>query len=224
MEFYESGGSASILALVSAVKMGFSKVILAGIDLAFKNNLIYSDGETMQRISHDEIMVNKEQKKLVQVKSVTGNLVTTREDYEAFIYHFSTIIKDLDYSSIYNISSFGANINGTKNTKIADINIALKANTTYVDTVNAFKFNIKEFIDEEFFHINNIIAMLSKRTFSPALVSAVTKSILVYQYLQADVLTVLQRNFDNELAEKFIENTKIAIKTIVEQLQRNKLV
>ena len=224
MEFYESGGSASILALVSAVKMGFSKVILAGIDLAFKNNLIYSDGETMQRISHDEIMVNKEQKKLVQVKSVTGNLVTTREDYEAFIYHFSTIIKDLDYSPIYNISSFGANINGTKNTKIEDINIALKANTTYVDAVNAFKFNIKEFIDEEFFHINNIIAMLSKRTFSPALVSAVTRSILVYQYLQADVLTVLQRNFDEELAEKFIENTKIAIKTIVEQLQRNKLV
>ena len=125
---------------------------------------------------------------------------------------------------IYNISSFGANINGTKNTKIEDINVALKAKTTCVDAVNAFKFNIKEFIDEEFFHINNIIAMLSKRTFSPALVSAVTKSILVYQYLQADVLTVLQRNFDDELAEKFVENTKIAIKTIVEQLQRNKLV
>jgi hypothetical protein len=55
-------------------------------------------------------------------------------------------------------------------------------------------------------------------------VSAIVKSMLVYQYLQADVLTVLQRNFDPELAQQFIDNTKIAIKNIVEQLQKNKLI
>ena len=33
MQFYESGGSASILALVSAVKMGFSKIVLAGVSM-----------------------------------------------------------------------------------------------------------------------------------------------------------------------------------------------
>ena len=42
--------------------------------------------------------------------------------------------------------------------------------------------------------------------------------------MQADILTVLQKNFDPELAQNFIENTKIAIKAIVEQLQKNKLI
>lgn len=223
MEFYESGGSASTLALVSAVKMGFSKIILAGIDLAFKNNQIYSYGENMQRISQDKIIVDKVYKNLVQVKSVTGELVTTREDYEAFIHHFGTLISELNHHAIYNISSFGALINGVKNVKFNDINLPVKANPSIIKDVQPFKFNFKEFIDEEFISINNIIGILSKRMFSPALVSAITKSVMVYQYLQAEVLTVLQKNFDNELAEKFVENTKIAIKTIVEQLQKNKL-
>jgi hypothetical protein len=43
IKFYESGGSASTLALSAAVKMGFEKIILAGIDLAFKDNIIYSE-------------------------------------------------------------------------------------------------------------------------------------------------------------------------------------
>ena len=42
--------------------------------------------------------------------------------------------------------------------------------------------------------------------------------------MQAEILTVLQRNFDQELAQQFIDNTKAAIKAIVEQLQKNKLI
>ena len=42
--------------------------------------------------------------------------------------------------------------------------------------------------------------------------------------MQAEVLTVLQKNFDVELAQTFIEKTKDAIKTIVELLQRSKLI
>ena len=42
--------------------------------------------------------------------------------------------------------------------------------------------------------------------------------------MQADVLQVLQKNFDTELAQTFIDNTKSAIKAIVEQLQRNRLI
>ena len=39
--FNESGGTATTLAFTSAVKMGFSKIITVGIDLAFKDNEIY---------------------------------------------------------------------------------------------------------------------------------------------------------------------------------------
>ena len=66
--------------------------------------------------------------------------------------------------------------------------------------------------------------MVSKGVFSSALVNAIVKSMFIYQYLQADILVVLQRNFDSELADSFIEKTKIAIKVIVEKLQKNKLI
>ena len=66
--------------------------------------------------------------------------------------------------------------------------------------------------------------MLSKGVFSPALVSSIVKSTLVYQYMQAEVLKVLQRNFDPELAQEFIDNTKLSIKAIVEKLQKNRLI
>lgn len=224
MQFYESGGSASTLALVSAVKLGFSKVVFAGIDLAFKENMIYSYGETMQRISQTEIVVDNVKKNLVQVKSVNGNMVYTREDYEAFIHHFATLIKELDYSEIYNVTSFGALIPGVKNSSIAEINLFKKADMSSLAFVEPFKFDIKDFIQEEFCSINNVIALLSQGVFSPALVSAIVKSMLVYQYMQAEILTVLQKNFDPELAQKFIDNTKLAIKAIVEKLQKNKLI
>lgn len=224
MKFYESGGSASTLALTAAVKMGFSKVILAGIDLAFKDNIIYSYGETMQRVSQSEIVVDKVKKNIVQVKSVNGELVYTREDYEAFINHFATLIKELNYSEIYNISSFGALIQGVKNTSFDKLHLIENSGIQPTAFVQPFKFEIKDFIQEEFCNINNIISMLSKGTFSPVLVSAIVKSVLVYQYMQAEILTVLQKNFDPELAQKFIESTKSAIKAIVEQLQKNKLI
>lgn len=224
MKFYESGGSAATLALSSAVKMGFSSIVLAGIDLAFKDNVIYADGNTMQRISHDEIMVDNVKKNLVQVKSVKGNLVTTREDYQAFINHFEVLVKSLNHQGIYNISSFGAFINGIKNVAFEELSLFNNAAMQSLAFVKPFKFDIKDFMQEEFYNINNIISMLSKEIFSPVLVTTIVKSVFVYQYLQAEVLQVLQRNFANELAENFISKTKIAIKTVVELLQKNKLI
>jgi hypothetical protein len=224
MKFYESGGSASMLARTSAVKLGFSKIVLAGVDLAFKDNEIYSYGELLNRVSQDEIIVDYVKKNLVQVKSVNGGLVYTRDDYEAFIHHFEVLIKELNYSEIYNISSFGALISGVKNVSFDDIKIHSYRNLTPLSMISPFKLDVHDFIQEEFYNINNIIAMLSKGVFSTDLVSTIIKSVLVYQYMQSDILTVLQRNFDVELAQNFIDNTKVAIKTIVEQLQRNRMI
>lgn len=224
MKFYEAGGSASILALTAAVKLGFSKVVLAGVDLAFKNNEIYSYGEVVNRISQNEIIVDYVKKNLVQVKSVNGDLVYTRDDYETFIHHFEVLIKDLNYSEIYNISSFGALISGVKNVSFDDIKTYSHRNLAPLSMISPFKLDVQNFIQEEFYNINNIISMLSKGVFSTDLVSTIIKSVLVYQYMQSDILMVLQRNFDVELAQNFIDNTKVAIKTIVEQLQRNRLI
>ena len=224
MRFYESGGSASTFALVSAIKMGFSKVVFAGIDLAFKDNVIYTDGQVMERISQEEIIVDKVKQTLVKIPSVNGGLVYTRADYETFIHHFNSLIKELGYKEIYNISSFGALIRGVKNVKFEELVLNKKSGMQPVAFVQPFKFNIKDFINEEFETINNIITTLSKRSFSQSLVTDVIKSVFIYQFMQSEVLTILQRNFDNELAEDFIEKTKFAIKSIVEKLQQSKLI
>lgn len=224
MKFYESGGTASTFALMSAIKMGFSKIILAGVDLAFKDNQIYAGGENMNRISQNEILVDSVKKNLVQVKSVSGGIVYTREDYQAFIHHFESLIKETNYKEVYNISNFGAYIEGVKSVAFDDINFDSNSSIAQVAFVQPFKFELKPFIEEEFAHINDIITMISKGVFSPALVSSIVKSVFVYQYMQSDVLEVLQKNYAPELAEGFIQKTKNAIKTVVELLQKNKLV
>lgn len=224
MKFYETGGSASTLALVSAIKMGFSKIVFSGLDLAFKENQIYSSGETMKRVSQNEMIVDNVKKNIVQVKSVTGDSVYTREDYQAFIHHFETLIKDLNFNEIYNTSSFGAYINGVKNVKFEELNLSVPSAMQVISFVPTVKFNVKDFMDDEFVHINNIISLLSKGVFSPALVNSIVKSVLIYQYMQTEVLKVLQKNFAPELAEDFMEKTKTAIKTVVDILQKNKLI
>ena len=45
---------------------------------------------------------------------------------------------------------------------------------------------------DELLLINEIIALLSKNEFSTALVSSIAKSPLMYQYMQADILQVIQ--------------------------------
>ena len=86
------------------------------------------------------------------------------------------------------------------------------------------KFDVTDFVKEEFKNINNIISMLSKSTFSPALVSSIVKSVLVYQYMQGEIVNALQSNFDERMAQEFIDKTKSSIKTVVDILQRTKLI
>ena len=224
IKFYESGGSASTLAMTAAIKLGFSKVVLAGVDLAFKDNVIYTTGEVMTRIAQDEIKVDSARKSLVKVRSVNNTPVYTRGDYEAFIHHIAELIKELNYSEVYNITSFGAYIEGVKNVGFDDLNLVASASVRPISDAQPFKLELKDFMQDEFCNINAIISMLSKGVFSTALVSSIVKSVMVYQYMQTEVLNVLQKDFEPDLAQGFIDKTKLAIKTIVELLQKNKLI
>ena len=153
MKIYESGGTSTIMALVAAAKLGFSKIVLAGIDLAFKDNLIYADGQTMNRVSQEEIIVDSVKKALVQVKSVNGGLVYTREDYQAFIHQFGEVIKSLEIPNIYNLSTFGADMEGVKPVNFESLSLMVAANTQVLDTIPPFKFKLAEFIQDEFLNI-----------------------------------------------------------------------
>lgn len=223
---YESGGSATTLALVAAVKLGFSKIIFAGLDMAFEGDVIYSTGEVMNKVADSKILVSNTTKNIVKVKSVTGDLVNTREDYAAFIQHFEALIKDLGFEEIYNTTSFGAYIEGMKNVKFDEIPLLFSSMGTpfILGEVQRFKFKTEEWAKEELHLINNVISVLSKGVFSPALVSSIVKSPLMYQYMQADILKVLQAKMEAENAEEFIHKTKVAIKEIVDSLQKNRLI
>jgi hypothetical protein len=213
------------MAFVAAVKMGFSKVILCGVDLAYKGEQVYANGQIYEKVSAQEMKVNSVVKNLTTVPSVTGVDVITSEDYAAFVNHFEVLIKELDYSSVYNTSSFGANIPGTKHKPITEIPLPVVSNTTAIilGGVEPFKIETKDWAQDELLLINEIIALLSRNEFSTALVSAISKSPLMYQYMQADILEVLQSKMAEELAEGFITKAKEGIKYIVETLQKNNL-
>ncbi len=223
---YEAGGSASTLALVAAVKMGFSKIIFSGLDMAFKDDVIYSTGEKINKISDTQMAVSNAKKNIVKVKSVTGEMVQTRDDYAVFIHHFETLIKDLNYSEIYNTTSFGAKIEGMKNQGFDSIPLGTLSNGTPIilGEVSPFSFDIKSWTQEELLLINNVIAILSKGMFSPALVSAIVKSPILYQYMQSDILKVMQSGFSTDNAEEFIEKAKTSIKEVIDLLQKNRLI
>lgn len=223
---YESGGSATTLALVAAVQLGFSKIIFAGLDMAFKGDVIYSTGEVMNKVTDSQIVVANAKKKVVKVKSVNGSLVNTREDYAAFIQHFEALIKDLGFDEIYNTTSFGAYIEGMKNVRFEEIPLLFSSMGTpfILGEVQRFKFKTEDWANEELRLINGVISVLSKGVFSPALVSSIVKSPLMYQYMQADILKVLQAKMESESPEEFIQKTKVAIKDIVDSLQKNRLI
>ena len=222
----ESGGSATTMAFVSAVKMGFSKVIMTGVDLAFKGEQVYANGEAYEKISAEEMKINSIKKNLTTVPSVTGIDVPSSEDYAAFVHHFEVLIKELNYASAYNTSSFGANIPGMKNKPMDSIPLFGISNTTSIllGEVQPFKLETKDWAQDELLLINEIISLLSREEFSTALVSAIAKSPLMYQYMQADLLKVLQSQMADELAESFIATAKEGIKYIVELLQKNNLI
>ena len=223
---YELGGSATTMALVIAAKLGFSKIVFSGLDLAFKENILYSSGEEINKVSINKMAVGKVNKNIVKVKSINGSLIDTREDYAAFIKHFEVILKDLNLSDVYNLSSFGAYIEGMKYISFDKIPLFLPSIGTPIilGEASEVKFDINSWSQNELFLINNVITLLSKNIFSPALVSSVVKSPLLYEYLQADILKVMQAKFDNSLAEDFIEKTKAAIKKVIEYLQKLRLI
>ena len=222
----EFGGSATTMALVVAHSLGFSKIIFAGLDLAFKDDVMYATGETIQQTPAGQVVVSNVTKNISRVKSVTGEIVKTRDDYAAFIHHFETLLKDLNIKEVYNTTSFGANIEGMKNVKFDDIPLFLSSLGTslILNSVQPIKFEIKDWTQEELFLINNVISLLSKGVFSPALISAIVKSSLLYSYMQADIIKVMQAKFEPSLAEDFINKSKVSIKNVVEYLQKLRLI
>ena len=113
-----------------------------------------------------------------------------------------------------------------KNVAFNDIHLLFASTGTpfILGEVQPFKIETEAWAKDELILLNNIISFLSKGIFSPALVSSIVKSPLVYQYMQADVLKILQEKMQPDNSEEFIQKTKNAVKDVVENLQKNRLI
>ncbi len=116
---FETACSAVMQAYYTAKTMGISKIIFTGLDLALKDNEIYSDGMTVDITSKDNAQMGG--KGFKKVKGVSGEDVWTREDYAIFISLFSDIFSDETDMEIFNTSNFGALIRGMKYSSLDEI-------------------------------------------------------------------------------------------------------
>ncbi len=113
IDLYDIAGTSVSECYFSAVEMGFKNIVFAGLDLAMKDNVAYATGEAIDITSENqEVTISKQKKSIVKVKSITGQDIYTRDDYKIFIDQLSEIFSKDKEHSLYNISSFGAFIEG----------------------------------------------------------------------------------------------------------------
>ena len=116
----ETYGTAAAVALYCAKELGAKEIFCAWIDLAFKNDEFYSDGKG--KIEGDNLLVDNYSMHLTEVKSKDGNMVKTRDDYASFIPQFETICKKFGKGvKVYNVTDFGAYIEGMEYKKLSEI-------------------------------------------------------------------------------------------------------
>ena len=120
----ETAGTAAAQAYYCAKLFGINNIIFAGLDLAFKDDIIYADGKKVKPDKNKQIPVDSSKiykKNVVQIKDLHGNFINTRDDYALFVRQFSDTFEKDTASKLYNISNFGALIKGMQYTTLNDI-------------------------------------------------------------------------------------------------------
>lgn len=128
IKLFDTGGTAVSQCYFSALEMGFDKIIFAGLDLALKDEEAYAgEGGNMTRNESNiffEFELNeidpktgkpkmlRIKKGLKQIKSFDGSDIWTRDDYYVFIRQLSEIFSSNSRAKLYNITDFGAKIEG----------------------------------------------------------------------------------------------------------------
>lgn len=107
---YETGGSASTLALDVALRLGAKKIIFLGLDLAYTGNLSYAEDTAYQDIPVPG--------KLLEVPGMYGDKVKTSPEFLKQIQWMEERIKRAGEVQIINATEGGAMITGMKNKKL----------------------------------------------------------------------------------------------------------
>ncbi|MEI8389049.1 MAG: 6-hydroxymethylpterin diphosphokinase MptE-like protein [bacterium] len=133
--FYKSGSSVSILSYYIAKALGFGQIAFSGLDLAFIDNKIFADGQTIENVA-EEI-----KHKIIHVKDKEGNDLITRTDYAWFIRQFNEIFsEELNLATVINTSLKGAFINGMEYMAFSEFAETLSAAKPDIDNITSAVF------------------------------------------------------------------------------------
>ncbi|MGN1153516.1 MAG: 6-hydroxymethylpterin diphosphokinase MptE-like protein, partial [Candidatus Gastranaerophilaceae bacterium] len=203
----------SLISLMSANFMGFEKIYFCGFDLAFKEKQPYADVESID-IENDKAIINKQEKQIIEVPSITGDMVQTREDYAVFIKAIETIIKTRGLKNLYNITEFGALIEGMNYTSFDNINIyGEKADIDYeISKFTPCQKDFRKFMDIEKSVIINIHENIMKHSPLNLVINKITNdSTLLYEYLQLELIELSRDMTNQEVIDNFYSKTILAI-------------
>ncbi len=231
-----TGGTSTICAYHCAKFMGIKNIIFAGLDLAFKNDNAYCDDKGVVTKSQNTVIIQNLEVETTEIKSITGEYVKTRKDYAYFIKQFELLFACDKNLNIYNLTTFGAFINGMKYVKAEDIFSEIKTNNDTESFLNTElqdkvknsitikeksleileeenkKFKpIEKEIDEWFEMYENIPSFFDYATNA---ITKITSTMILSEYIQIELLkfSKLVLSNDTEEKKKFILNLFTLIK------------
>ena len=139
VRLYKAAGTSTYCAMICAKELGCKNIILSGVDLAFKNDDLYCTEDFPVKIEayENNFKIANLEKKVVLVKSVTGETVKSREDYEIFIKQVQNFFSENPQLKVFNTTTFGAQIDGAENLNFEKImsNIEISFNNKSTEDI-----------------------------------------------------------------------------------------
>lgn len=227
----ETGGTSAMCAYRCAKYLGFKNIIFAGIDLAFKDDTVYCDGQIAQANTQTSVKIQNMVREITKVKSITGEYVSTRVDYANFIKQFELIFAHDKESNLYNLTTFGAYICEMIYMQLEEILNKIPEETPDVDFVirsvisendqipEIVKKASIDILQEEKRKIRPIVELTNEWfemfaqhpnffDYATRILTKITSSMILQEYLQIEMLkfSKLVLSNDDALKKEFLLN------------------
>lgn len=212
IQLLPSEQTTTIVALMCANFMDFTKIYLCGFDLAFKENQVYATGDEVN-VNSNTAIIDKSKKQIVNVPSIKGKMVQTREDYSIFIKTMETIIKTKGLKNLYNITDFGAYIEGMNYISFDAINfIGMKNNLdNEIQQLKYCKKDFKKYLDIEKTKMLEIHDKINTMTSINIVLDKIKNTTLLYEYLQFELLEFSREGGSTTAVDKLYSKTILAL-------------
>ncbi|MBQ3311634.1 motility associated factor glycosyltransferase family protein [bacterium] len=243
LPLYETGGTSTICAYHCAKIMGFKNIIFTGIDLAFKNDIVYCDGNKVSESSEHSGKIVGVERELTKIKSITGEYINTRTDYAMFAKQFENLFLHDKTANIFNLTTFGAFIQGMKYADLEKIlqNInpqTLSINEEINKTINSAKSlqnKIKENSDKIIKYEKEKTSAILKDIdewyelysngkdyfdYATKIITKITTSMILQEYIQIELLKFTKLVLSNNEDEKkvFLQELFLLIRNYAKNL------